>query len=32
MIAFQKGYERLQEAKAKIESVKTKVVVKTPRE
>ncbi|XP_006775977.1 PREDICTED: leucine-rich repeat and IQ domain-containing protein 3 [Myotis davidii] len=31
MIAFQKACERLQEAKAKIESVKTKVAVKTPR-
>ncbi|XP_070259479.1 leucine-rich repeat and IQ domain-containing protein 3 [Myotis yumanensis] len=32
MIAFQKACERLQEAKAKIESVKAKVIVKTPRE
>ncbi|EPQ11272.1 Leucine-rich repeat and IQ domain-containing protein 3 [Myotis brandtii] len=32
MIAFQKACERLQEAKAKIESMKTKVVVKIPRE
>ncbi|XP_036203034.1 leucine-rich repeat and IQ domain-containing protein 3 [Myotis myotis] len=31
MIAFQKACERLQEAKANIESMKTKVVVKTPR-
>ncbi|XP_008137759.2 leucine-rich repeat and IQ domain-containing protein 3 isoform X2 [Eptesicus fuscus] len=30
MIAFQKACERLQDAKAKIESVKTKVVVKIP--
>lgn len=32
MITFQKACERLEDAKAKVESVKTKVVAKIPSE